>query len=80
MLIKRTWTKYDRKTIMKYYYTGYFLFGFIPIFIDRDTSRLIQDVQIGRILRKGWLIFYKYIGMGKKKSTLDRYISTEQNF
>ena len=39
MLIKRTWTRYDRKTFMKYYYTGYFLFGFIPIFIGRDTFR-----------------------------------------
>lgn len=33
MLIKRTWTKY--------YYTGYFLFWFIPIFIDRDTQRQV---------------------------------------
>ena len=39
MIIKRTWTKYNRKAMIKYYYTGYFLFGFIPIFIDRDTSR-----------------------------------------
>lgn len=41
MLIKRTWTRYSRKkTFTKYYYTGYFLFGFIPIFIDRSTERL----------------------------------------
>lgn len=38
MLIKRTWTRYDWKTRMKYYYKGYFLFGFIPIFIDRSTN------------------------------------------
>lgn len=41
MLIKRTWTRYSGKPFTKYYYTGYFLFGFIPIFIDRDTSRCI---------------------------------------
>lgn len=41
MLIKRTWTKYNRKTFTKYYYTGYFLFGFIPIFIDRDAFRYV---------------------------------------
>ncbi len=41
MLIKRTWTRYDRKTFTRYYYTGYFLFGFIPIFIDRDTFRQV---------------------------------------
>lgn len=41
MIIKRTWTKFNRKTLMKYYYTGYFLFGLIPIFIDRGSSRCI---------------------------------------
>ena len=41
MLIKRTWTKYNKRTFTKYYYTGYFLFGFIPIFIDRDASRRV---------------------------------------
>ena len=41
MLIKRTWTKFDRKTFTKYYYKGYFLFGFIPIFIDRSASKCI---------------------------------------
>ena len=39
MLIKRTWTRFNRKKMMKYYYTGYFLFGFIPIFIKRDAFR-----------------------------------------
>lgn len=41
MLIKRTWTRYDRNTFTKYYYTGYFLFGLIPIFIDRDAFRYV---------------------------------------
>ena len=41
MLIKRTWTRFDRKKMMKYYYTGYFLFGVIPIFIDRDATRRV---------------------------------------
>lgn len=35
MIIKRTWTRFNKKACTKYYYTGYFLFGFIPIFIDR---------------------------------------------
>lgn len=40
MIVKRTWTKFDRNTFMtRYYYKGYFLFGFIPIFIDRSTER-----------------------------------------
>ena len=39
MLIKRTWTRFNKKAWTKYYYTGYFLFGFIPIFIDRDAFR-----------------------------------------
>ena len=37
MLIKRTWTRFNKKAWTKYYYTVYFLFGFIPIFIERDT-------------------------------------------
>lgn len=41
MLIRKTWTKFDREALKKYYYTGYFLFGFIPIFIDRDASRCV---------------------------------------
>ena len=41
MLIKRTWTRFNKKSWTKYYYTGYFLFGFIPIFIDRGTSRQV---------------------------------------
>ena len=38
MLIKRTWTKLNRRTWTRYRYKGYFLFGFIPIFIDRETA------------------------------------------
>lgn len=41
MLIKRTWTRFNKKTWTRYYYTGYFLFGFIPIFINRDASRQV---------------------------------------
>nr|DAE23826.1 MAG TPA: hypothetical protein [Siphoviridae sp. ct9lR64] len=41
MIIKRTWTRFDnRKTWKKYCYTGYFLFGFIPVYIDRVTNRI----------------------------------------
>lgn len=39
VLIKRTWTRYIKKIYTRYYYTGYFLFGFIPIFIDRKAER-----------------------------------------
>lgn len=39
MLIKRTWTKYSMKARTNYYYKGYFLLGFIPIFIARDTKQ-----------------------------------------
>ena len=35
MLIKKTWNKYDWKHHIGYYYEGYFLFGFIPIYISR---------------------------------------------
>lgn len=35
MIIRREWTK--RKICTLYEYTGYFLFGFIPIFINRKT-------------------------------------------
>ena len=38
MLIKRNWTRFNKKARTKYYYTGYFLFGFIPIFIDRSAD------------------------------------------
>lgn len=34
MIIKRTWIKY-RNYIPKYFYTGWFLFGIIPLYIDR---------------------------------------------
>ena len=39
MLIKRTWTRYNKKIYTRYYYTGYFLFGLIPIFINRRAKR-----------------------------------------
>ena len=35
MLIKKTWNKYDWKHHIEYHYEGYFLFGFIPIYISR---------------------------------------------
>lgn len=34
MLIKKTWTK-KKGLFINYFYEGYFLFGFIPIFISR---------------------------------------------
>ena len=41
MLVKRTWKRFNKKTWTRYYYTGYFLFGFIPIFIDRNEPRQV---------------------------------------
>ena len=38
MLIKKTWEKYSRRYSMTYYYVGYFLFGFIPIYISRNCK------------------------------------------
>lgn len=35
MLIKKTWYKYNWKYHIEYHYEGYFLFGFIPIYISR---------------------------------------------
>lgn len=35
MLIKKTWENYNVKCHTMYYYVGYFLFGFIPIYISR---------------------------------------------
>lgn len=36
MIVKRTWTKSGGLWI-EYEYTGYFLLGFIPLFINRRT-------------------------------------------
>lgn len=36
MIFKRTWKKY--KGMHTYYYTGWFLFGFIPIYINREEK------------------------------------------
>ena len=38
MIVKRTWTK-SNSIWVKYEYTGYFLLGFIPLFISRETIR-----------------------------------------
>lgn len=39
MLIKRVWDKYNWNIHERYYYKGYFLFGFIPIFISRRNTK-----------------------------------------
>lgn len=36
MIIKRTWTKY--KQFRTYNYTGWFLLGFIPLYINREEK------------------------------------------
>lgn len=36
MIIRKTWCKYTH--IRKYIYTGYFLFGIIPIYISREEK------------------------------------------
>lgn len=35
MIVKRTWERYKRPNM--YFYTGWFLFGFIPIYINREN-------------------------------------------
>lgn len=35
MIVRRTWVK-RINNFEKYYYTGYFLLGFIPLYIRRD--------------------------------------------
>lgn len=37
MIYKKTWTKY--KFPWTYVYTGYFLFGFIPLYINRQSFK-----------------------------------------
>ena len=39
MIIKRKW--YKRRDFTNYSYVGYFLFGFIPIFISREIMSKI---------------------------------------
>lgn len=36
MIIKKTWLSKGGGVFYKYKYTGYFLFGFIPLFINRE--------------------------------------------
>lgn len=36
MLIKKTWSTYKRFNLT-YRYTGYFLFGFLPLYIKREV-------------------------------------------
>lgn len=40
MVIKKTWTRHKRYggTFYRYKYTGYFLVGFIPLFINREEE------------------------------------------
>lgn len=43
MLVKRTWSsKSGRQSLLgfvpKYFYTGYFILGIIPIFINRELN------------------------------------------
>lgn len=36
MIISKTWTRY-RRGFGTYFYTGWFLFGIIPVYIKRET-------------------------------------------
>ena len=40
MIVKREWVKYNRKYHRKDYHMGFFLFGFIPLYV-----RIIRDVN-----------------------------------
>lgn len=35
MIVKRKWCRH-KNIVETYYYVGYFLFGFIPLFISRE--------------------------------------------
>ena len=35
MLMRKSWRTYDKCGICKYEYWGYFLLGFIPLYIER---------------------------------------------
>lgn len=48
MIFKRTWKKY--KGMHTYCYTGWFLFGFIPIYIRRKQITFMMTVN-GRTYR-----------------------------
>ena len=37
MLMRKTWKKRWGSGFTKYIYTGYFLFGFIPVYISREA-------------------------------------------
>ena len=44
MIMRKTWFKYKYKRPNKYnvpiyMYTGYFLFGFIPLYVDRKSLK-----------------------------------------
>lgn len=41
MIFKKTWYKYNHKSVpnIKYMYTGYFLFFIIPLFIKREIVK-----------------------------------------
>ena len=39
MIIKRFYTKYTRNNVWKYDCVGWFLFGFIPLYIIRGHRR-----------------------------------------
>lgn len=36
MLMRKTWNVYWKCGTLKHRYCGYFLFGFIPLYISRD--------------------------------------------
>lgn len=36
MIIKRTWKRKFEGYYWRYHYTGYFLFGIIPLYINRE--------------------------------------------
>ena len=38
MIVKRKWTRRLNGGLTVYRYTGYFLFGFIPLYIERGSQ------------------------------------------
>lgn len=42
MIVKKTWEKFVRKGSTRYndVYTGYFLLGFVPLYVSRERFKL----------------------------------------
>lgn len=40
MIIKKSWTRYNHKKMIYYDYNGYFIFGIVPVYIERSNRKI----------------------------------------